>query len=141
MYVETEEQGMLREAVRKLARSYGHSYWLERARGDASNDDLWLELGKNGYLGVAVPVEYGGGGGGIAELAIVCEELAAAGAPSFMLIVSNSICGEIILRHGHKNSASIGCRDSVTAPPKLCFSITEPGCGTKHPQHLDQRAT
>lgn len=129
MYVETEEQGMLREAVRKLARSYGHSYWLERARGDASNDDLWLELGKNGYLGVAVPVEYGGGGGGIAELAIVCEELAAAGAPSFMLIVSNSICGEIILRHGTQEQREHWLPRLCDGTTKLCFSITEPGAG------------
>jgi alkylation response protein AidB-like acyl-CoA dehydrogenase len=129
MYVETEEQGMLREAVRKLARSYGHSYWLERARGDANNDDLWLELGKNGYLGVNQPLEYGGGGGGIAELAIVCEELAAAGTPSFMLIVSNSICGEIILRHGTQAQRERWLPRLCDGTTKLCFSITEPGAG------------
>jgi alkylation response protein AidB-like acyl-CoA dehydrogenase len=129
MYVETEEQGMLRQAVRKLARSYGHSYWLERARGDADNDDLWLELGKNGYLGVNQPVEYGGGGGGIAELAIVCEELAAAGTPSFMLIVSNSICGEIILRHGTQEQRERWLPRLCDGTSKLCFSITEPGAG------------
>ena len=46
------------------------------------------------------PTEYGGGGGGITELAIVCEELAAAGCPLLLLVVSPAIAGDVIARHG-----------------------------------------
>ena len=42
----------------------------------------------------------GGTAGGITELAIVCEELAAAGTPLLLLVVSPAIVGTIIARHG-----------------------------------------
>ena len=39
--------------------------------------ELWIDIGKHGYLGIYIPEEYGGGGGGIGDLAAVCEEAAA----------------------------------------------------------------
>jgi alkylation response protein AidB-like acyl-CoA dehydrogenase len=130
MYTESPEQGMLRAAVRDLAGTYGHAYWLEQARSAAPTDELWRELGRNGYLGVNIPVEYGGGGGGISELAIVCEELAAAGTPSFMLIVSSAICGELLVRHGSEKQRTNWLPRLSDGTAKLCFSITEPDAGS-----------
>lgn len=72
---ETEEQQMLREAVDGIASKYGHGYFTERARTGGKTDELWDELAAGGYLGVNVPEEYGGGGMGISELAIVLEQL------------------------------------------------------------------
>ena len=48
-----------------------------------------------------LPEEYGGGGGGMTELAIVCEELAAQGCPLLLILVSPAICAELHhpLRH------------------------------------------
>jgi alkylation response protein AidB-like acyl-CoA dehydrogenase len=130
MYVETPEQALLRASVRKLARGYGHDYWLRLARGSERTDELWLELGRNGYVGVNIPVEYGGGGGGITELAIVCEELAAAGTPSFMLIVSSSICGELLVQHGTEAQREHWLPRLADGSARLCFSITEPDAGS-----------
>ncbi|TDV56211.1 acyl-CoA dehydrogenase family protein [Actinophytocola oryzae] len=130
MYTETPEQALLRASVRKLARGYGHEYWLRQARDPERTDEQWLELGRNGYLGVNFPEEYGGGGGGVAELAIVCEELAAAGTPSFMLIVSSSICGELLVRHGTDEQRGYWLPRMAGGSTKLCFSITEPDAGS-----------
>ena len=57
-------------------------------------------IGKAGYLGVNIPEEYGGGGGGIGDLAAVCEELAAQGCPLLLMVVSPAICGTVISRYG-----------------------------------------
>lgn len=70
--VETAEHTALRAAVSALGHRHGQGF--DRAT-------LWAEAGKLGYLGVNLPEEYGGGGGGIAELSIVLEEAGAAGAP------------------------------------------------------------
>jgi alkylation response protein AidB-like acyl-CoA dehydrogenase len=96
----TPEQQQLRDAVRSLGRRYGHAYFIDKAKTGGHTDELWSEAGKLGYLGVNIPTEYGGGGGGITELAIVCEELAAAGCPLLLLVVSPAIAGTIIARHG-----------------------------------------
>src|SRR6266498_2061904 len=96
----TPEQRLLRDSVAGLGRRYGHSYHVAKAKSGQHSDELWEEAAKLGYLGVSVPAEYGGGGGGITELAIVCEELSAAGCPLLLLVVSPAIVATILARHG-----------------------------------------
>jgi alkylation response protein AidB-like acyl-CoA dehydrogenase len=129
-YLETDEQRMLREAVRGLARRYGHRYYLEVSRGGGKADELWRELARYGYVAVNVPEEYGGAGAGVAELAIVCEELAAAGTPSFMLIVSSAICGELLVHHGTAEQKREWLPLMASGEAKMAFAVTEPDAGT-----------
>ena len=98
MFVETDEQTMLREAVREHRRAAtGTRYYLEvLAERAVTATELWDELGRYGFLGVNIPPSTAAQAAGITELAIVCEELAAAGTPSFLLIVSTAICGELL---------------------------------------------
>ena len=86
-FVESEERQALRKAVFDFGSKYGAEYFTAKARAGEKTTELWSEAGKLGYLGVNVPAEYGGGGGGITDLAIVCEELAAAGCPLLLLVV------------------------------------------------------
>ena len=83
-----------------LGSRYGQAYFLEQARAGGRTDALWAEAGKAGFLGVNLPEEYGGGGGGMVELSIVLEELGAAGCPLLMMVVSPAICGTVIGRFG-----------------------------------------
>src|SRR5438477_276721 len=68
------EQQLLRESVASLGKRYGHAYYVEKAKTGGHTDELWAEAAKLGYLGVSVPTEYGGGGGGITEVALVARE-------------------------------------------------------------------
>ena len=90
---EGDELRALRSAVAHLGSRYGQSYFLQQARAGGRTDALWAEAGKAGFLGVNLPEEYGGGGGGMVELSIVLEELGAAGCPLLMMVVSPAICG------------------------------------------------
>jgi len=129
-FTETEERQALRAAVRDLANRYGRDYFVAKARGGGKTTELWAEAGKLGYLGVAVPEEYGGGGGGIGDLAAVCEEFAAAGCPLLMMVVSPAICATVIGRFGtdaQKTRWLPGFADGTT---KMAFSITEPDAGS-----------
>ena len=83
-----------------LGSRYGQAYFLEQARSGGRTDALWAEAGKAGFLGVNLPEEYGGGGGGMVELSIVLEELGAAGCPLLMMVVSPAICGTVIGKFG-----------------------------------------
>jgi alkylation response protein AidB-like acyl-CoA dehydrogenase len=60
-FAESDEQRMLRESVAALAARYGYEYFLAKARSGAKTSELWAEAGKAGFLGVAVPEEFGGG--------------------------------------------------------------------------------
>ena len=99
-FTESEERQALRREVAKLAGKYGRKWFTQKARAGEKTTDLWLEIGRTGYLGINIPEEYGGGGGGIGDIAAVCEELAAQGCPLLLMVVSPAICGTIITRYG-----------------------------------------
>ncbi len=112
---EGDELRDLRAAVADLAGRYGHRWFLEQARTGGTVQALWDEAGKAGFLGVNLPEEHGGGGGGMVELAVVLEELGAAGCPLLMMVVSPAICGTVIARYGTPSSATAGSPASPTA--------------------------
>ncbi len=127
---EGEELRALRAAVAELGSRYGQSYFLEQARSGGSTEALWQEAGKAGFLGVNLPEEYGGGGGGLVELSLVCEELGAAGCGLLMMVVSPAICGTVIARFGtdeQKQRWLPGLADGSTV---MAFAITEPDAGS-----------
>src|SRR5260370_22553395 len=99
-FAETDEHAMLRAAVADIAAGYGHAYYAEQTRCGATPDALWTAIADQGFLSVHLPAEYGGGGGGITELAIVCEELAAQGCPLLLILVSAAICAELLAQFG-----------------------------------------
>jgi alkylation response protein AidB-like acyl-CoA dehydrogenase len=127
---ETDEQRMLREAVDGIASKYGHSYFAARARSGGNTDELWNELAEGGFLGVNVPAEFGGGGMGIAELAIVLEELAANGCPLLLLVVSPAICATIIAHFGSQAQKESWLPRFGSGQLKMAFAITEPDAGS-----------
>jgi alkylation response protein AidB-like acyl-CoA dehydrogenase len=129
-FTETEEQRALRKAVAELGARYGHAYTAPRARAREPLTELWDEAGKSGFLGVNLPTEFGGGGAGMYELAIVGEELNAAGSGLLMMVVSPAICGTIITRFGtdaQKQRWLPGLSDGSTI---MAFGITEPDAGS-----------
>ena len=129
-FSESEERQDLRKAVAAMASAYGHDYFVERARAGEKTDELWAAAGKNGYLGVAVPEEYGGGGGGIGDLAAVCEELAAAGCPLLMMVVSPAICATVIGQYGTDAQKRHWLPGFAEGTTKMAFSITESDAGS-----------
>lgn len=129
-YLESDEQQMLRQQVREIGRKYGRKYYVEKAREGTSPDELWAEVAEHGFIGVNTPEEYGGGGLGIYELAIVCEELAAAGCPLLLLLVSPAICATVIARFGSSAQKERWLPGLASGKLKMAFAITEPNAGS-----------
>jgi alkylation response protein AidB-like acyl-CoA dehydrogenase len=132
-FTETAEHGMLRQAVRKIGSDFGHDYFLDKARSGQKADELWEAVARSGFMGVNLPEEYGGGGMGILELSMVCEELAAMGCPLLLMIVSPAICGSIIAKHGTQAQKRAWLpKIAGTEDPlwKMAFAITEPDAGS-----------
>jgi alkylation response protein AidB-like acyl-CoA dehydrogenase len=127
---ETAEQVMLREAVAKIAADYGHDYFAAKARAGEKTTELWQAVGEAGFVGVNLPEEYGGGGMGISELAIVTEELAAHGCPLLLLMVSPAICGTLLARFGTPAQRERWLPAIASGQVLASFSITEPQAGS-----------
>ena len=67
---------------------------------------------------------------GIGELAIVCEELAAAGCPLLLLAVSPAICATIVARFGTEAQRQRWLPRFATGDLVMAFAITEPDAGS-----------
>ena len=127
---ETEEVRDLRAAVASIAKSFGHDYYLEKSKAGEKSTELWQAVGKQGFLGVNIAEEYGGGGGGIYDLQAVGEELAAAGCPLLMTVVSPAICGTIIQAFGTPEQKQRWLPGIASGETLMSFAITEPDAGS-----------
>jgi len=135
-----DEERMLREAVYGLASKYGAQYFRRCEQQNVPPRELWDKLAERGYLGVNIPEEYDGGGRGMTELAAVGEELARAGTPLLLLVVSPAIAGSVLVRHGTREQKERWLRGIGRADLKIAFAITEPDAGT-NTHNLATKAT
>ncbi|ALU72118.1 acyl-CoA dehydrogenase [Rhodococcus erythropolis R138] len=134
-FIETEEQKELRASVSKLGERFNYvDYVLPKARKGEPLTELWNEAGKLGFLGVNLPEEYGGGGAGIYELALVQEELAAQGAGLLLVVVSPAICGTIIGKYGTAEQKQQWLPSLADGSKIMAFGITEADAGSNSHQ-------
>jgi alkylation response protein AidB-like acyl-CoA dehydrogenase len=129
-FQESDEIGLLRASVAKITASFGPGYYQQRATDGGKTTELWQALGEAGYIGVNLPPEHGGGGMGISELAVVCEETAAGGCPLLLLLVSAAICGEVLKRFGTVEQQARWLPAMAAGGDKMVFAITEPDAGS-----------
>src|SRR6202142_840846 len=121
-----DEHRALRTAVADVAAGFGNGYYTRKAEAREFTGELWAALGKHGYLGVNIPEEHGGGGAGLTELAIVCEETAAQGCPLLLLLVSSAISGEVLTRYGSPQQQQDWLPPMATGERKVLFATPEP---------------
>jgi acyl-CoA dehydrogenase len=119
----------IREATRGVTAQFPRSYILQCIKEDRFPDELWQALGRFGLLGLSIPEEHGGSGGGVLEITALNEALALAGVPTLFLVVTG--LGRVpILRHGTPEQIRKYVTPTCTGEQKLCFAITEPDAGT-----------
>jgi alkylation response protein AidB-like acyl-CoA dehydrogenase len=129
-FAETVEHRDLRAAVAAIARGFGPEYYTSHAAAGTPCDELWAKLGEAGFIGVNIPEAYGGGGGGLTELALVCEELGAQGTPLLLLLVSAAISAGVIAEFGTDEQRKTWLPGLATGSTKMVFAITEPDAGS-----------
>ncbi|MFF1354153.1 acyl-CoA dehydrogenase family protein [Streptomyces sp. NPDC058297] len=128
--LESQEHQALRSAVAALGGRFGRDYMTRVVREERHPEELWAEAAKLGYLGVNLPEEHGGGGGGMYELSLVLEELGASGAPLLMMVVSPAICGTVISRFGTPEQKAAWLPGLADGSRTMAFGITEPDAGS-----------
>ena len=134
----TEEQLRIREAIGKLCARFPDGYWLERDRASEKGEkaggfpaDFHQALARDGWLGVAMPEEFGGAGLGIAEAAVMMQAIAESGAGfSGASAVHMNIFGlNPVVVFGTTQQKERMLPPLIRGEQRACFAVTEPNTG------------
>ncbi|MGH7418182.1 MAG: acyl-CoA dehydrogenase family protein, partial [Candidatus Rokuibacteriota bacterium] len=129
-FVLTDEQRALKTAVYDLCKQYPAEYWRDLDAKREYPEAFVNELTKAGYLAVLIPEEYGGGGLGIMEAALILEEINRSGGNAGACHAQMYIMGTV-LRHGSEAQKNEYLPKIATGELRLqAFGVTEPNAGS-----------
>ena len=131
----TEAQRALQAQARALAARFDDAYWR---RCDAAHEfpwDYYQAFAEAGWLGIAIPTEYGGTGLGITEASLLLEEVAASGAAmNGATALHLTIFGlNPVVRHGTPDLKQRVLPEAAAGRLHVAFGVTEPTAGSDTP--------
>ena len=131
-FEETDEQALIRDSIRKLCSRFPDDYWEEHDREGRFPDDFFDEVAAAGWIGIAMPEQYGGAGKGIQEAAIILEEVAASGAAmNGATPLHLSIFGmHPVVKHGSEAMREKYLPPVARGELHVAFGVTEPDAGS-----------
>ena len=124
------DRDQIRAAIRKLCSEFGDTYWREVDRKSEYPERFVRALTKAGWLGALIPTEYGGAGLGIAEAALIIEEINASGGNAAAAHAQMYTMGTL-LRHGSDEQKRRYLPRLAKGELRLqAFGVTEPEAGS-----------
>ncbi len=131
-FSESDEHRLIRESVRKLCSDFPDEYWERKDALGEFPQDFFEAIASAGWLGIAMPEQYGGAGKGIQEAAILLEEVAASGAAmNGATPLHLSIFGmHPVVKHGSEALRATYLPRVSRGDMHVAFGVTEPNAGT-----------
>ncbi len=127
----SEEQEQIRDSILKLCARFDDAYWLAKDRSGDFPHELHAALAQAGWLGIAMPADYGGAGLGITEATIMMQAVAESGAAmSGASAVHINIFGlHPVVVFGTDEQKRRMLPPLIAGKDKACFAVTEPNAG------------
>jgi acyl-CoA dehydrogenase len=120
----------LRRSVGEICARFTDAYWRQLDQERAYPEDFVRELTRAGYLAALIPTEYGGAGLGLAEAAIILEEINRCGANAGACHAQMYIMGSL-LRHGSNTQKRMYLPGIADGTLRLqAFGVSEPTTGS-----------
>ena len=125
------EHEQIRDSIRKLCAPFDDAYWLAKDRTGDFPHELHSALASAGWLGIAMPLEYGGSGLGITEAALMMQAIAESGAAmSGASAVHMNIFGlQPVVVFGTDDQKRRMLPPLIAGKDRACFAVTEPNAG------------
>jgi len=135
------EHEAIRTAVAKLCADFDLDYWLKKDGEGSFPHDFHAALARDGWLGIAMPAEYGGAGLGIVEAAVMMQTIAASGAgmSGASAVHLNMFSLNPVVVFGTDAQKKRWLPALIAGRDKACFGVTEPDTGLDT-THLKTRA-
>jgi len=141
VYRLTEDQEAIRESIQRLCAKYDDDYWFDRDHDGKFPEEFVADVAAGGWLGIAMPEEYGGSGLGVVEASVMMQTIAEsgptqAGASSVHL---NIFGPNPIVVFGTEEQKKRMLPPLIKGTDRACFGVTEPDAGLDT-THLSTRA-
>lgn len=127
----TENQLTVRDAILKITAKFPDEYWQERDRTETDPTDFHAALAADGWLGIALPEEFGGAGLGISEATMMLQTITQSGAgmAGAQSIHANVYATQPLAKFGNKEQLENTIPDIISGKVRVCFGVTEPNTG------------
>lgn len=131
-FEQDEDHDALRKGVRELIARYDDAYWSACDAEHRFPTEFYQTLADGGWLGVAIPEEYGGAGLGITEAALLLQEVASSGAAmNGCSAIHLTLFGmNPLVKHGSVELRQELLPRVVSGDLHVSFAVTEPDAGT-----------
>ena len=127
----TEEQEAIRDAVGRICADFDDEYWRRTDETGEFPEAFAKAMADGGWLGVAMPEEYGGAGLGLTEAAHVMQTVTESGAAfTGASAIHLNIFGLMpVVKFGTEEQKRRHLPRIIAGEDKACFAVTEPNSG------------
>jgi acyl-CoA dehydrogenase len=127
----SDDQRLICEGVRSVVTRFSDDYWLDHDESGEFPKDFHRAMADAGWLGITMPVEYGGSGLGVTEAALMMREVAShgGGMAAASAVHINLFGPHPIVVHGTDEQKAAWIPDLVAGKSQCCFGFTEPDAG------------
>jgi acyl-CoA dehydrogenase len=128
---DTPQRADIRDAIRAICDRFDDDYWAEKDRTHAFPFEFAGAIAEGGWLGIAMPQEFGGAGLGVTEASIMMQEVGrSAGAFAACSTIHINIFGlHSIVKHGTDKQRRDWLPSIIDGSSRACFGVTEPDAG------------
>ena len=126
----SEDQEAIKGAVDDGMRKFPLDYWREIDRAGEFPEEFFGFAAHQGWLGIAMPEEYGGAGLGISEAVMMMEGIARGGGLTAASAVHMNVFGtNVVVKHGSDEMRRANLPEIVGGRMKVAFGVSEPDSG------------
>lgn len=126
----TDDQQSLLDGIDATLAPFDDAYWLDCDRTARFPDRFVRAMADGGWLGIALPEEYGGVGLGVTEAALMMGRVAQRGGMSAASAIHMNIFGpKAIANFATPDQRSRWLPEIISGAKRTCFSVTEPNTG------------
>lgn len=127
----TDDQVAIREGVAAVVSQFGDEYWRARDEDGVFPFEFHRAMAEGGWLGITMPEEFGGANLGVAEAAIMMNEIGrhGGGMASCSTVHINLFGPHPIVKHGTPEQKQRWIPRLVAGQDQVCFGVTEPNAG------------
>jgi acyl-CoA dehydrogenase len=127
----SEDHRAIRDGVNAVVRRFDDAYWLARDDDGEFPREFHRAMADAGWLGITMPVEYGGAGLGVTEACIMMHEVAShgGGMAAASTVHINLFGPHPIVVFGTDEQRKRWLPRLIEGKDQCCFGFTEPDAG------------